>query len=136
VHDIDVNIRLKMEPDKEYLPFSFVLLLPKEKCCWCTQNYLLCKNVIVTRTCANWFKWFKNNDFYISDKERSKRSAAVKEDELRIDGKNVENDVFFIVKKIVKNRQELLYRPNNLLFFLQITIVIVNFYYCNYLDYN
>jgi len=31
-------------------------------------------------------------DFYISDKERSKRSAAVKEDELRKDGKNVEND--------------------------------------------
>jgi len=50
---IDVNIilhlvRLKMEADKEQIfhcfvlciSSIFVLFLPKEKCCWCTQNYL------------------------------------------------------------------------------------------------
>jgi len=75
------------------------------------------KNVTVIRTGAN---WFKNDDFDISDKERSGRPAAV-EEELRKDGKKswkifrliyIVSIFFIIINKIVKNRQELLHRFN------------------------
>jgi len=45
------------------------------------------ENFIAIRTCANWFKQFKNVAFDISDKEHSGRPAAVKGDKLRKDGK-------------------------------------------------
>jgi len=42
-HDVNIIlhlVRLKMKPDKAYSPLPFILFSPKEKCCWCTQNYL------------------------------------------------------------------------------------------------
>jgi len=72
-----------MEPDEEPLPF--VSFSPKGKCCWCTQNYLWDKseNIIAIRTCVNWFKQFKNNNFDIIDEELSGRFAATEENKLR-----------------------------------------------------
>jgi len=43
--------------------------------------------ILAIRTCVNWFKRFKNDDFDISEKERSGRSAVVKEDKLQKDEK-------------------------------------------------
>jgi len=47
------------------------------------------ENVKAIRTCANWYKWFKNGDFDINYKERSWHLASVDEDELRKHGKKV-----------------------------------------------
>jgi len=49
----------------------------------------LCENVIVIRTCANWFKRFKNDDFDISNKEHS---AVVERERIVESRKKVEND--------------------------------------------
>jgi len=73
------------------LSLSFILFLPKEKSA--DAHGIICEtyseNVTVIRTCANWFKRFKNDYFDISDKECSGRSAVVKEDELRKDEKKL-----------------------------------------------
>jgi len=45
------------------------------------------ENFIVIRTCANWFKQFKNGDFDNNDKKHSGHPAAVEEGKLRKDGK-------------------------------------------------
>jgi len=49
-----------------------------------TEIFVRHENVV--RTCANWFKQFKNSDFVISDKE-CWCPTAVKENDLRKDGK-------------------------------------------------
>jgi len=41
------------------------------------------KTFMVINMCANWFKWFKNCDFDISDKEHSGHSIAVEDHELQ-----------------------------------------------------
>jgi len=43
------------------------------------------ENVVAIKTCANCFKRLKNDDFDVSDKQRSRYSIAVKKDELRKD---------------------------------------------------
>jgi len=47
------------------------------------------ENVKAIRTCANWYKRFKNDDFDISDKERSGHLVSVEEGKLQKDGKKL-----------------------------------------------
>jgi len=111
---INVNItlyliRLKMELSKKHICLFFVLF--KEKVLLIHTELFVSYMV---KTCTNWFKWFKNGDFDISDKEYSGRLAAVEEDELRKDGKKSRKmmkntfinlyriDFFIVIKKLLK----------------------------------
>jgi len=75
-----------MEPDKEHIRHCLLFCFHQKKSA-ADAHRIICEtygeNVVAIRTCANWFKRFKNGDFDISDKERSGRPAAVKEDKLQ-----------------------------------------------------
>jgi len=78
-----------MKPDKKHIRRCFLFCFHQKKNTIDTHR-IICKmydeNIIAIRTCANWFKRFKNGDFDISDE-------TVEENELRKDEtKIVEND--------------------------------------------
>jgi len=99
MHDkisIDVNmilrsVQLKIKPNKEHI-LHFLLFYFHQKKNVIDARRIICKiyiyiNVIVIRTCVNWFKWFKNDDFNINDKECSvlprEKKLQLEEDELQ-----------------------------------------------------
>jgi len=63
-------VRLKMELDKEHIR-HYLLFCFHQKKNTTGAHRIICEtygeNVIAIRTCANWFKRFKNSNFVISD---------------------------------------------------------------------
>jgi len=74
-----------MEPNKELIRYCLLFCFHQKKSANAHRIICMVKNIIFIKMNAN---WFKNDDFDIGDKERSRRPAAVEEeDELRKDGK-------------------------------------------------
>jgi len=101
MHDvIDVNITFNtiknVSQIKSIFAFCFVSTKRKILLMYTELFEMYGENVITIKTCTNWFKWFKSNEFEISDKEQSGHPATVKKDELRY------YSVFFIVIKFQK----------------------------------
>jgi len=74
-----------MEPNKEHIRYFLFCFYQKKSAS--DTHRVICEtygeNVIAIKTCANWFKQFKNGNFDISDsKKRFGRHAAVEENEL------------------------------------------------------
>jgi len=70
-----------MESNKEHIRHCLLFCFHQKKNA-ADAHRIICEtydeNVIAIRTCANWFKRFKNGDFDISDKEHSGRSTLWK----------------------------------------------------------
>jgi len=57
------------EPDKKYIRL-YVLSCFHQKKSSAGAHRIICETYSENvRTCANWFKWFENDDFDINDKE-------------------------------------------------------------------
>jgi len=71
-----------MELDKKHIRHCFLFCFHQKKNAIDTELFeTQDENVTAIRTCANWFKQFKNDDFDVSDKGNIGRPTAVKEDE-------------------------------------------------------
>jgi len=62
-------VRLKMKSDKEHICHCFLFCFDQKKNAT-DPHRIICEtydeNIIAIRTCANWFKRFKNDDYDIS----------------------------------------------------------------------
>jgi len=118
----DLIFKLKMKLVKEPIRHCLLFCFHQKKSAanahriiWQTYG----ENIIIIRTCANYFKRFKNDDFDINDKKRScscgRRRMWKDKEVVEINGKYFDLyciDIFYCKKITAKNRQKLMHRSH------------------------